>query len=153
MVANIGQDAELRKMQNGVSVCNLSLATSDEWKDQNGQKQQRTEWHRAVIFGRLAEVTSQYLKKGAEVYIEGRLQTRKWKDQSGHDVYTTEIIVDQRGQLLLLGGSRSQNIMGHVPNGEEQLRQGNTTPQSGPQAYLPQQQHQQTYQHQYKYAK
>lgn len=100
VLGNLGQDPETRYTQSGAAVTNFSLATSEKWKDkQTGQPQERTEWHRCVTFGRLAEVCGEYLRKGGKVYIEGSLRTRKWQDQSGVDHYTTEIIVSEMQML------------------------------------------------------
>jgi len=105
LVGNLGGDPEVRYMPNGNAVTNVNIATTDSWKDkQTGQQQERTEWHRVVFFGRLAEVAGEYLRKGSQVYIEGALRTRKWQDQSGQDRYTTEIVVDMNGQMQMLGG-------------------------------------------------
>ena len=105
LIGNVGNDPETRYMPNGNAVTTLSLATTDSWKDkQTGQTQERTEWHRVVFFGRLAEIAGEYLKKGSQCYVEGRLQTRKWQGQDGQDRYTTEVVVDIGGQLQLLGG-------------------------------------------------
>lgn len=105
LVGNVGGDPETRTMQNGNAVTNITLATSEAWKDKNsGQKQEKTEWHRVVLFGKVAEIAGQYLRKGSQVYIEGKLQTRKWQDQSGQDRYTTEVVVDMGGSMQLLGG-------------------------------------------------
>ena len=105
LVGNVGGDPETRTMQNGNAVTNITLATSETWKDkQTGQPQEKTEWHRVVLFGKVAEIAGQYLRKGSQVYIEGKLQTRKWQDQSGQDRYTTEIVVDLGGSMQLLGG-------------------------------------------------
>lgn len=101
LVGNLGNDPEVRYMPNGNAVANLSLATSESWKDQQGQVQERTEWHRLTMYRRLAEIAGEYLKKGSQIYVEGKLQTRKWQDQQGQDRYTTEIIVDQ---MQMLGG-------------------------------------------------
>lgn len=101
LVGNLGNDPEVRYMPNGNAVANLSLATSESWKDQHGQMQERTEWHRLTMYKRLAEIAGEYLVKGSQIYIEGKLQTRKWQDQQGQDRYTTEIIVDQ---MQMLGG-------------------------------------------------
>ena len=101
LVGNLGNDPEVRYMPNGNAVANLSLATSESWKDQQGQPQERTEWHRLTMYRRLAEIAGEYLKKGSQIYVEGKLQTRKWQDQQGNDKYTTEIIVDQ---MQMLGG-------------------------------------------------
>lgn len=107
LIGTCGQDPETRYLPNGNAVTNLSLATSDSWKDkQTGQLQERTEWHRVVFFGKVAEIAGEYLRKGSQVYVEGRLQTRKWQDQSGQDRYTTEIVVDMGGQMQLLGGKQ-----------------------------------------------
>jgi single-strand DNA-binding protein len=107
LIGNVGGDPETRYLPNGNAVTNITLATSDSWKDkQTGQLQERTEWHRVVFFGKVAEIAGEYLRKGSQVYVEGRLQTRKWQDQSGQDRYTTEIVVDMNGQMQLLG-SRS----------------------------------------------
>ena len=105
LVGNLGGDPEVRYMPNGNAVTNVTIATTDSWKDkQTGQQQERTEWHRVVFFGRLAEVAGEYLRKGSQIYIEGALRTRKWQDQSGNDRYTTEIVVDMNGQMQMLGG-------------------------------------------------
>ncbi len=104
LVGNLGRDPEVRFMPSGDAMANLNLATTDTWKDKkSGDKQEKTEWHRVVIFGKTAEIAGEYLKKGSQVYIEGRLQTRKWTDKEGQERYTTEIVAD-RMQML---GSRS----------------------------------------------
>lgn len=94
LIGNLGKDPEVRMTQGGQCVANFSIATSDNWKDKEGQKQERTEWHRIVAWGRLGELARDYLKKGRPVYIEGRLQTRSWQDQSGQTRYTTEIVAN-----------------------------------------------------------
>jgi single-strand DNA-binding protein len=107
LVGNLGRDPEIRTMQNGGKVCNLSVATSERWRDRtSGEQQERTEWHRVVIFDdRLCDVAERYLKKGSKVYLEGELQTRKWQDQSGQERYTTEVVLRRfRGQLTMLDG-------------------------------------------------
>jgi single-strand DNA-binding protein len=101
LVGNLGRDPEVRYMPNGEAVCNFSIATTDSWKDKSGAKQEKTEWHNIVMYRKLAEIAGEYLKKGRPVYIEGRLQTRKWQDKEGADRYTTEIIADQ---MQMLGG-------------------------------------------------
>ncbi len=104
IVGNLGQDPETRYLSSGGAVTSFSVATSESWKDkQTGQKQERTEWHRIVTFNKLAEICGQYLTKGSKVYIEGKLQTRKWQDQSGQDRYTTEIVASE---MQMLGGDR-----------------------------------------------
>ncbi len=103
LIGNLGADPETRFMPSGNAVVNVGVATSESWKDRNtGEPQERTEWHRVVFFGKIAEVVGQYLKKGSKVYVEGRLQTRKWQGQDGQDRYTTEIVVDQRGVMQML---------------------------------------------------
>jgi single-strand DNA-binding protein len=102
LIGNLGRDPETRYMPDGGAVTNVSIATTETWKDKNGEKQEKTEWHRVAFFGKLAEIAGEYLKKGSQVYVEGRLQTRKWQDKDGQDKYTTEIIAD-RMQML---GSR-----------------------------------------------
>ena len=105
LVGNLGRDPEVRSMQNGGKVCNLSVATSERWKDRNtGEQQEKTEWHRVVIFDdRLVDVAEKFLQKGRKVYLEGEIQTRKWQDQSGQEKYTTEVVLRRfRGQLILL---------------------------------------------------
>ena len=105
LVGNVGGDPETRYLPNGNAVTNITLATSETWKDkQTGQPQEKTEWHRVVLFGKVAEIAGQYVRKGSQIYIEGKLQTRKWQDQSGQDRYTTEIVVDMGGSMQLLGG-------------------------------------------------
>jgi single-strand DNA-binding protein len=101
LVGHLGRDAELRYTPGGAAVATLNLATSETWKDNAGQKQERTEWHRCVLWGKQAESLSEYLTKGKQIFVEGRLQTRKWTDKDGHDKYTTEIRVDR---VTLLGG-------------------------------------------------
>ena len=102
IVGTLGQDPEVRYTANGSPVANLRVATNESWKDrQTGEQQERTEWHSIVMFGRLAEIAQQYLKKGSQAYFEGRIQTRKWQDQSGNDRYTTEIVANE---MQMLGG-------------------------------------------------
>ena len=115
IVGNLGQDPEVRYMPNGGAVANFSLATSESWRDkQTGEMRENTEWHRVVLFGKLAEVAGEYLRKGAQVYVEGQLRTRNWQDDSGLTRYVTEIVVGQNGTMQMLGGRRdagqSQNV-------------------------------------------
>jgi single-strand DNA-binding protein len=106
LVGNLGKDPEVRYMPSGNAVANVTLATTDSWKDkQTGEKQERTEWHNVVFYSRLAEIVGEYLKKGSQVYVEGRLQTRKWQDKNGNDRYTTEIIASDMQMLGSRGGS------------------------------------------------
>lgn len=122
LVGNLGNDPEVRYMPNGNAVANLSLATSESWKDQQGQVQERTEWHRLTMYRRLAEIAGEYLKKGSQIYVEGKLQTRKWQDQQGQDRYTTDIIVDQ---MQMLGGGSRDGGQGNQGGGYQQRPQGN----------------------------
>lgn len=104
LVGNLGNDPDIRYTAGGAAVANISVATAESWKDKNsGEQQERTEWHRIVFFGRLAEIVGEYLRKGSQVYVEGRLQTRKWQDKEGHDRYTTEIVANEMQML----GSKS----------------------------------------------
>ena len=129
LVGNLGRDPEIRAMQNGDKVVQLSIATSDRWKDKtSGEQRERTEWHRVVIFndgiGRIAE---QSLKKGSTVYIEGQLQTRKWTDQSGQEKYTTEIVLQRyRGELTLLGSRSNSEATNETQSNE--INQNNKKP-------------------------
>ncbi|NRA82219.1 MAG: single-stranded DNA-binding protein [Gammaproteobacteria bacterium] len=133
IVGNLGQDPEVRYMPNGGAVANITVATSESWKDkQTGENREKTEWHRIAIFGKLAEVAGEYLRKGSQVYIEGQLQTRKWKDQSGQDRYTTEIVVQGfNGTMQMLGGRQG---------GGQAQQQGGFQQQNAPQQSAPQQQ-------------
>lgn len=117
LVGNVGQDPEVRYLPNGGAVTNVSIATSESWMDKNsGQRQDRTEWHRVVFFGKLADVVSQYVKKGSKLYVEGKLQTRKWQDQSGQDRYTTEIVVDGFNGVMQMLDSRDGGMGGGAPS-------------------------------------
>jgi single-strand DNA-binding protein len=109
LVGNLGNDPEARSLNNGGEVVNLSVATSESWKDRDGNKQERTEWHRVVIFNEnLGKVAKSYLRKGSKVYLEGQLQTRKWQDASGQDKYSTEVVLQRfRGELVLLDSKGS----------------------------------------------
>ena len=106
LIGNLGRDPEVRTLQNGNKVANLSLATSESWKDKSsGERKEKTEWHRVVIFGNLADIAEKYLKKGSKVYVSGSLQTRKWTDQSGTEKYTTEVVLQGfGGELTMLDG-------------------------------------------------
>jgi single-strand DNA-binding protein len=121
VVGNLGNDPEVRYMPNGNAVANLSIATSESWKDQQGQQQERTEWHRVTMYRRLAEIAGEYLKKGSQVFIEGKLQTRKWQDQQGNDRYTTEIIADN---MQMMGGGGGGQGGGQNMQGGGQSAQG-----------------------------
>jgi single-strand DNA-binding protein len=139
IVGNVGGDPETRAMPSGSSVTNLTVATNESWKDkQTGEQKERTEWHRVAMFNRLAEVAAEYLRKGSQVYIEGKLRTRKWQDKSGNDRYTTEIIADEMqmlgGRGGAGGGSGGGNFGGEAPSGGGQQGGGggNAPPQQGP---------------------
>jgi single-strand DNA-binding protein len=114
LIGNLGRDPETRYMPSGDAICNITLATTDSWKDKSGEKQERTEWHRVAFFGKLAEIAGEYLKKGSQVYVEGRLQTRKWQDKDGQDRYTTEIVADK---MQMLGGRGGGNAFEVVEGG------------------------------------
>ncbi|CAL4324243.1 single-stranded DNA-binding protein [Buchnera aphidicola] len=110
LIGNLGKDPEVRYMSNGNPVTNITLATSEHWKDKStGDMRENTEWHKIIIFGKLAEISGKFLKKGSQVYIEGSLKTRKWKDKNGLNRYTTEIIVNMNGKMQMLG-NRVSNI-------------------------------------------
>ncbi|ECT1020606.1 TPA: single-stranded DNA-binding protein [Salmonella enterica] len=119
LIGHLGQDPDVRYLPNGNAVAMLSLATSDTWKDkQTGEQKERTEWHRVVIYGKLAEIASEYLRKGSQAYIEGELRTRKWTDQNGQERYTTEVVVSMQGTMQMLGSR------GNGGNGQQQGSQG-----------------------------
>lgn len=107
LLGNLGRDPETRYMPDGGAITNVSIATTENWKDKQGDKQEKTEWHRVAFFGKLAEIAGEYLKKGSQVYVEGRLQTRKWQDKDGADKYTTEIVAD-RMQMLGARGEQAE---------------------------------------------
>ena len=110
LIGHLGQDPEVRYMPNGNAVANFSVATSESWKDkQTGETRDRTEWHRVVVFGKLAEIVGEYVKKGTQVYLEGQLQTRKWQDQAGNDRYTTEVVINAVGGTMQILGSRQND--------------------------------------------
>ncbi|EPS5732823.1 single-stranded DNA-binding protein [Cronobacter sakazakii] len=110
LVGNLGQDPEVRYMPNGGAVTSLRLATSESWRDkQTGEMKEVTEWHSVVLYGKLAEVAGEYLRKGSQVYIEGQLRTRKWQDQSGQDRYSTEVVVNVGGTMQMLGGKQQSD--------------------------------------------
>lgn len=122
LVGNLGNDPEVRYLPSGGAVANMTLATSESWRDKaTGEQKEQTEWHRVVLFGKLAEVAGEYLRKGSQVYIEGQLRTRKWTDQSGTEKYTTEIVVNVGGVMQMLGGRQS----GGAPAGSGQQQSGN----------------------------
>jgi len=144
LVGNLGQDPETKFMPSGGAVTNVSIATSESWKDKNtGQPQERTEWHRVVFFNRLAEIAGEYLRKGGKVYVEGSLRTRKWQDQSGQDRYTTEIVASEMQMLDSRGdgaGMGSQAMGGQNQGGYAPPQQAPAMQQRAPQQQAPQQQ-------------
>ncbi len=110
LIGNLGQKPEIKYTSNGNAIINLSIATSEIWKDKKtGEKKEKTQWHKVILFGKLAEIASKYLKKGSQIYIEGSLQTRKWKDKNGYEKYITEIIVNSKGTMKMLG-NKNNNI-------------------------------------------
>lgn len=121
LVGNLGKDPEVRYMPSGDAITNINLATTDSWKDKNGEKQERTEWHKVAFFGKLAEIAGEYLKKGSQVYVEGRLQTRKWQDKEGQDRYTTEIVADRMQMLGSRSGGSNYEVQDKVPMSSQEL--------------------------------
>lgn len=124
LIGNLGKDPEIRTMQNGDKVANLRLACTESWKDRSGERKERTEWVSVVIFGPLAGVVERYAKKGSKVYVQGKIQTRKWQDQSGADRYATEVVVQgYGGEMVLLDGARSRDPQadtgGWTPPGDD----------------------------------
>jgi len=141
LVGNVGGDPETRYTPAGAAITNLTLATSESWKDKaTGQVQEKTEWHRVVFFGKLAEIAGEYVKKGSQIYVEGSLKTRKWQGQDGQDRYTTEVVVDINGTLQLLGGRLEGRDGNNAP--QQQSQQRAPAPQARPprQAAAPAQQ-------------
>ena len=123
LVGNLGQDPEVRHTPQGAQITTISIATSESWKDKNtGEMQESTEWHRVVFFGKLAEIAGEYLKKGSQVYIEGKLKTRKWQDKQGQDKYTTEVVVDSFNGVMQMLGSKD------IPAGSQAPQQKRATP-------------------------
>ncbi len=148
LVGNLGNDPEIRYMPNGGAVANITIATSDSWRDKaTGEQREKTEWHRVVLFGKLAEVAGEYLRKGSQVYIEGQLQTRKWQNQQGQDQYTTEVVVQGFNGVMQMLGGRAQGgapATGGQPGGWGQPQQPAQQPYNAPkQQQAPQQQPQQ----------
>ena len=134
LIGNLGSDPEVKYTPTGVAVANVSLATNETWNDKSGERQERTEWHRLVIWRKLAEIVGQYLKKGSKIYVEGRLETRSWDDQGGQKRYTTEVVVNDL-QMLDGRGDFSDGGQGGPPPmpsmGQESSDGGGFTPQGG----------------------
>ncbi len=124
LVGNLGRDPETRYTAGGDPITNVSIATTDTWKDKAGEKQEKTEWHRVAFFGKLAEIAGEYLKKGSQVYVEGRLQTRKWQDKDGQDKYTTEIVADRMQMLGSRSGAGGGASVGEPPADRERASSG-----------------------------
>jgi len=134
LLGNLGKDPEVRYQPSGGAVANLTVATSEQWRDKStGENKEITEWHRVVIFGKLAEVAGEYLRKGSQVYIEGQLRTRKWQAQDGTEKYTTEIVVNVGGTLQMLGGKQEVG-QGNRPQQNQQQRPQQQAGQSTPPA-------------------
>ena len=145
LVGRLGKDPEVRYTPDNRAIANITLATSETWKDKNtGQKQEKTEWHRVVFFGGVAGVVGEYLRKGSQIYIEGKLQTRKWQDQSGQDRYTTEVVVDSFNGVMQMLDSRSggDTAFGQQGGGNQNFQQNQPAQQQAPQQ-APQQNFQQ----------
>lgn len=125
LIGNLGDDPEVRYTASGAAVANVRLATNETWRDkESGEQQERTEWHRVVFFGRLAEIVSEYLKKGSQIYLEGRLQTRKWQDKDGNDRWSTEIVANEMQMLGSRGGGNmSENTNSRPASTKNQSRQ------------------------------
>lgn len=126
IIGRLGQDPEVRYSPSGTAFANLTVATSEQWRDKKtGEQKEQTEWHRVVMSGKLAEIASEYLRKGSEVYLEGKLRTRKWQDQSGQDRFTTEVIVGVGGTMQMLGGKQGSNEQSSPQrnNGQQQRQQ------------------------------
>jgi single-strand DNA-binding protein len=123
LVGNLGKDPEVRYMPSGDAITNITMATTDSWKDKNGEKQEKTEWHKVAFFGKLAEIAGEYLKKGSQVYVEGRLQTRKWQDKEGQDRYTTEIVADRMQMLGSRSGGGTFEVQDKPPAGSGAARE------------------------------
>ena len=126
LVGNLGQDPDVKYLPSGDPVCNFSVATTDSWRDKEGNKQESTEWHKVSFFGKVAEICGQYLKKGSAVYVEGSIRTRKWQDKEGNDRYTTEIKGDR---MQMLGGKKPES--GDAPSGEAPKPRQQAAPKEG----------------------
>ena len=131
IVGNLGRDPETRYMPEGGAITNISVATTEKWKDKNGEMQEKTEWHRVAFFGKLAEIAGEYLKKGSQVYVEGRLQTRKWQDKDGQDKYMTEIVANQMQMLGSRQGMGGGDRGGADGGSERQDGGGASRPAAG----------------------
>lgn len=134
LVGNLGQDPDVRYMPNGGAVANLTIATSESWKDKaTGEDREKTEWHKVALFGKLAGVAGEYLRKGSQVYIEGQLQTRKWQDQNGQDRYTTEVVVQGFNGVMQMLGGKQQGAQQQQPQQQGWGQPQQPAPQNQPQ--------------------
>lgn len=133
LIGNLGNDPDIRYTASGTAIANISLATAESWRDKNsGEQQERTEWHRIVFFGRLAEIVGEYLRKGSQIYVEGRIQTRKWQDKQGNDRYTTEVVANE---MQMLGGrGQAQAPMNPAGQSEAPEARNNAPPPGKPAA-------------------
>lgn len=136
LVGNLGNDPEVKYLPSGSAIANITLATSEEWRDKaTGETKTNTEWHRVVLFGKLAEIAGEYLRKGSQVYIEGQLRTRKWTDNAGVEKYTTEVVVNVGGTMQMLGGKQDgkpQQTQQQVGQKQQTKPQQQSKPSSGP---------------------
>ena len=131
LVGNLGNDPEVKYLPSGSAIANITLATSEEWRDKaTGEKREAVEWHRVVLFGKLAEIAGEYLRKGSQVYIEGQLRTRKWTDNAGVEKYTTEVVVNVGGTMQMLGGKQESKPQQAQQQGRQQ--QQNNPPMHDP---------------------
>lgn len=134
LVGRIGQDPEIRYMPSGGAVANLTIATSESWRDkQTGEVKEQTEWHRVVVFGKLAEIVGEYVKKGSQIYVEGKLQTRKWTDSNGVEKWTTEVVLNGPNAVMQMLGGKTESSQHGQPQGQPKTHSGPARQQSKPQ--------------------
>lgn len=134
LVGRVGQDPEIRYMPSGGAVANLTIATSESWRDkQTGEVKEQTEWHRVVVFGKLAEIVGEYVKKGSQIYVEGKLQTRKWTDSNGVEKWTTEVVLNGPNAIMQMLGGKSEGGQQGQPQGQPRTQSGPARQQSKPQ--------------------
>lgn len=136
LVGNLGDDPDVKYLPSGGAVANITIATSESWRDKaTGEQKEKTEWHKVALFGKLAEVAGEYLRKGSQVYIEGQLQTRKWQDQNGQDRYTTEVVVQGFNGVMQMLGGKQQGVQPQQPQAQPQAQpQRQSPPPQQPQA-------------------
>ena len=134
LVGRVGQDPEIRYMPSGGAVANLTIATSESWRDkQTGEVKEQTEWHRVVVFGKLAEIFGEYVKKGSQIYVEGKLQTRKWTDSNGVEKWTTEVVLNGPNAIMQMLGGKAEGGQQGQPHGQPRTQSGPARQQSKPQ--------------------